>query len=45
MVFEVINDRGVKLKPYEILRGKLGQIDKLELDKFKLNDLWEKQVN
>lgn len=46
MVFEVINDRGVKLKPYEILKGKLlGQIDKLELDKFKLNDLWEKQVN
>lgn len=45
MVFEVINDRGVKLKPYEILRGKLGQIDKLELDKFKLNDMWEKQVN
>ena len=23
MVFEVINDRGVKLKPYEILKGKL----------------------
>ena len=46
MVFEVINDRGVKLKPYEILKGKLlGQIDKLELDKFKLNDLWETQVN
>jgi uncharacterized protein with ParB-like and HNH nuclease domain len=32
MVFEVINDRGVRLKPYEILKGKLlGQIDKLEL--------------
>jgi len=46
MVFEVINDRGVKLKPYEILKGKLlGQIDKIELDKFKLNDLWENQVN
>ena len=29
MVFEVINDRGVRLKPYEILKGKLlGQIDK-----------------
>ena len=29
MVFEVINDRGVKLRPYEILKGKLlGQIDK-----------------
>lgn len=23
MVFEVINDRGVRLKPYEILKGKL----------------------
>jgi uncharacterized protein with ParB-like and HNH nuclease domain len=33
MVFEVINDRGVRLKPYEILKGKLlGQIDKVELD-------------
>ncbi len=33
MVFEVINDRGVKLKPHEILKGKLlGQIDKLELE-------------
>jgi uncharacterized protein with ParB-like and HNH nuclease domain len=32
MVFEVINDRGVKLKPYEILKGKLlGQIEKDEL--------------
>lgn len=28
MVFEVINDRGVRLNPYEILKGKLlGQID------------------
>ena len=28
MVFEVINDRGVPLKPYEILKGKiLSQID------------------
>jgi hypothetical protein len=42
MVFEVINDRGVRLKPYEILKGKLlGQIDKLELDKGKYNELWE----
>lgn len=23
MVFEVINDRGVRLKPHEILKGKL----------------------
>ena len=35
MVFEVINDRGVRLKPYEILKGKLlGQIDKESLNAF-----------
>ncbi len=46
MVFEVINDRGVKLKPYEILKGKLlGQIDKIELEKNDFNGLWENQVN
>lgn len=49
MVFEVINDRGVRLKPYEILKGKLlGQIDKLELDKYNYNHLWEskaKEIN
>lgn len=46
MVFEVINDRGVKLKPYEILKGKLlGQISKEELDGLKLNELWEGQVS
>lgn len=45
MVFEVINDRGVKLKPYEILKGKLlGQVLKEELDTLKLNELWEEQV-
>lgn len=45
MVFEVINDRGVKLKPYEILKGKLlGQIEKDELDALKLNELWEQQI-
>ena len=45
MVFEVINDRGVRLKPYEILKGKLlGQIDKVELDGGKFNELWEKQL-
>lgn len=45
MVFEVINDRGVRLKPYEILKGKLlGQIDKEELDLLELNELWEEQV-
>jgi len=46
MVFEVINDRGVRLKPYEILKGKLlGQINKEELEKLKLNELWDKQIN
>jgi hypothetical protein len=45
MVFEVINDRGVRLKPYEILKGKLlGQIDKVELDKGHFNELWEQQL-
>ncbi len=45
MVFEVINDRGVRLKSYEILKGKLlGEINKEELDTLKLNDLWERQV-
>lgn len=45
MVFEVINDRGVKLKPYEILKGKLlGQIDKLELESGQFNELWDKQL-
>lgn len=45
MIFEVINDRGVRLKPYEILKGKLlGQIDKIELDSKDYNRLWEKQV-
>ena len=45
MVFEVINDRGVRLKPYEILKGKLlGQVCKEELDSLKLNDLWDEQV-
>jgi uncharacterized protein with ParB-like and HNH nuclease domain len=46
MIFEVINDRGVRLKPYEILKGKLlGQIDKEELESLGLNELWENQVN
>jgi hypothetical protein len=45
MVFEVINDRGVKLKPYEILKGKLlGQVDKKELDHFQLNELWDNSI-
>lgn len=46
MVFEVINDRGVRLKPYEILKGKLlGQIDKIELDQYNYNELWERKVS
>ncbi len=46
MVFEVINDRGVKLRPYEILKGKLlGQIDKIELDEGNYNALWEECVS
>ena len=45
MVFEVINDRGVRLKPYEILKGKLlGQIDKLELENGGYNELWEERI-
>jgi len=45
MVFEVINDRGIRLKPYEILKGKLlGQIDKVELDQKNYNGLWESRV-
>lgn len=45
MVFEVINDRGVRLRPYEILKGKLlGQIDKLELDNGDYNSHWEHQA-
>lgn len=43
MVFEVINDRGVPLKPYEILKGKmLSQIDVNDRDKF--IDIWDKQI-
>jgi len=42
MVFEVINDRGERLRPYEIIKGKLlGQIDKNELDQGNYNGLWE----
>jgi uncharacterized protein with ParB-like and HNH nuclease domain len=43
MVFEVINDRGVPLKPYEILKGKLlSQIDIADREKY--IDIWEKQI-
>ena len=40
MVFEVINDRGVRLQPYEILKGKLlGLIDKQEVNEYA--DIWQ----
>jgi len=43
MVFEVINDRGIPLKPYEILKGKLlSQVDIQDRDKY--IDIWEKQI-
>ncbi|MEM9948155.1 MAG: DUF262 domain-containing protein [Cyanobacteria bacterium P01_D01_bin.36] len=45
MVFEVINDRGVKLKPFEIVKGKLlGQIDKSVLKNKHYNELWEDRI-
>jgi hypothetical protein len=45
MVFEVINDRGVRLKPYEILKGKLlGQIDKTLLNSKNYNQVWEDKI-
>lgn len=44
MVFEVINDRGIPLEPYEVLKGKiLGQIDKNEIDEYL--EIWDKQIN
>src|SRR5205807_5389048 len=40
MVFEVINDRGIRLQSYEILKGKLlGEIDKGEVDEYA--DIWD----
>jgi hypothetical protein len=43
MAFEVINDRGIPLKAYEILKGKiLGLIDKNEVDTY-VND-WDKSM-
>lgn len=44
MVFEVINDRGVRLQPYEILKGKiLGEIDKGEVDQYA--DIWDASLH
>ena len=43
MTFEVINDRGVPLKPYEILKGKLvGSLDKA--DQVAYADKWDECV-
>jgi hypothetical protein len=43
MVFEVINDRGIRLQSYEILKGKLlGTIDKAEVDQYA--DVWHKSL-
>ena len=45
MLFEAINDRGMRLRPHEILKGKLlGQIDKGELERAGYNELWERQA-
>ena len=45
MIFEAINDRGVRLKPYEILKGKLlSQIEKGELERGGYNKIWDEQV-
>ena len=44
MVFEVINDRGIRLRPYEILKGKLlGEIDRGEVDQDV--DIWDSSLN
>jgi uncharacterized protein with ParB-like and HNH nuclease domain len=44
MVFEVINDRGERLKPYEVLKGKLlGQLDKNEVDVY--NEIWDYNIH
>lgn len=43
MVFEVINDRGEPLKPYEILKGKLlGALDKNDTDKY--SGIWDNSI-
>lgn len=44
MVFEVINDRGNKLKPYEVFKGQLlGQLDKTEIDQY--YKIWTNNIN
>ncbi len=44
MVFEVINDRGERLKPYEVLKGKLlGQIQKTEIENY--HSTWQRHIH
>ena len=44
MIFEVINDRGEALKPFEILKGKLvGALDKNDTEKY--SDLWDMSLS
>ncbi len=44
MVFEVINDRGEQLKPYEVLKGALlGQLDKSEIPHY--YQIWQLRIN
>ncbi|MFQ5686542.1 MAG: DUF262 domain-containing protein [Candidatus Scalindua sp.] len=44
MVFEVINDRGERLKPYEVLKGKLlGQIPKSEIESY--HSTWQRHIH
>ena len=44
MIFEVINDRGEALKPFEILKGKLvGALDKHDTEKY--SEMWDISIN
>lgn len=44
MIFEVINDRGEALKPFEILKGKLvGALDKHDTEKY--SDMWDTSIS
>lgn len=44
MVFEVINDRGIGLQPYEILKGKLlSQIPRTDLEPYE--NIWDNKIN
>ena len=44
MVFEVINDRGERLKPYEVFKGELiGQLNKSEIDYY--YSIWKQYID